>query len=846
MSRFSPLYLGTLPLLADINEQNIAFVICASENKPSSLHILKELLIKTLFSLASKSLDSMFNIVSCTSKVLKWQTGLVKCSLPNITKAAAWIRALQVKNADGTLSAVAEAMEDPTCQAVYLFTSGLPEHAVEELYRHLQETQQAFPVHVVYLPRSGEESQSSFQRILEKAANMSGGSFQAIRLNSGESSDEDNPGCTTSIQHSDCVSKQCCSPLLTGHHSVQFPLSIWNPDSFNTFLRSSVKKDLADSSPKIHSLLRGIRVLARKETDGYYYLGHIVQEVKGSRDCVLIEFEKSQRSRKGKAQFLMQETPLYDVIHYEDARWQPLTPGDGILAPWEKKGERYGPGTVLQVAETEVLHSAFKNSWVLVNFWNGQTKKVSADVAVRIPPSLSERIILEVQMPLAARQMLVEQNPDYPYVVPPGYRASGPCKKNHLHWHDVSAVWSRDTSYTCTHLPCCYFGSSSWEPTKSPLCTMQPDDALIPGTNLTKEELNKKIEEQLSKGRLPISENDENEMREWQENSKLKQGKNFTDPQSGAETDSRVTEPNKVQQGVLASEDPRERRGTMVDAAVNRRKYIIPQKQRAQPFQRSHPQITRIADVSQAKTTFSRVDRVPTKDHSAVGSALHIRRNYSAPSVQQLLVKGALHDGPREIDINTARTEFKRQKWEQRRLKEDQRQQEEHLKRELLLANKRQRSLQRTLQGLQKQQENSVKNGLPREQLQSARAERRRQESCLWDEERNKESQKIEFLRAQHKQREKQLTEHNQTIEDREKRRLELLRNRQQSMQKNLEAALQEQDIQMKEKETAKRQVFQKWERMSQQVEKEKQKHKDLQQYLQEQNLLTLRASLLS
>lgn len=77
----------------------------------------------------------------------------------------------------------------------------------------------------------------------------------------------------------------------------------------------------------------------------------------GSRGHVLIEFERSKKPPKVKAGFRMQETPLYDLIHHEDGRWQPVAAGDRVLAPWEKKGERYGPGTVLQVTETGSSHS---------------------------------------------------------------------------------------------------------------------------------------------------------------------------------------------------------------------------------------------------------------------------------------------------------------------------------------------------------------------------------------------------------------------------------------------------------------------------------------------------------
>lgn len=47
----------------------------------------------------------------------------------------------------------------------------------------------------------------------------------------------------------------------------------------------------------------------------------------------------------------MQETPICDIIHYEDARWRPLIPGDHVLAPLNTSMEQYGPGTILKGAE---------------------------------------------------------------------------------------------------------------------------------------------------------------------------------------------------------------------------------------------------------------------------------------------------------------------------------------------------------------------------------------------------------------------------------------------------------------------------------------------------------------
>ncbi|CAI5786250.1 Hypothetical predicted protein [Podarcis lilfordi] len=846
MSRMSHRCSSTLPLLADIHEQNVAFVLCTSETKTAGLCILKELLIKTLFSLAHKPIDSMFGIVSCANQqVLKWKKSLVECPLRNVTEAAAWIRALQNSSGASPVMAVAAALEDPFCQAVYLFTSGLPEHAVEEISSHLKEAEQAHPVHIVYLVESRGENEHEAQEIMEEVAKASGGSFQAISL----SSDEDIPGCSESICHSGCMCKQPCSSLLMGHHATaRFPSDAWSP----------VKEAFIDWSSEVYNLQRGVQVLARRETDGFYHLGHIVQEVKGSREHILIEFQRSRQSRKGKILCRMQETPLYDVIHYEDARWQPLAPGDAVLAPWDKKGERYGPGVILQVAEAGPSHSAFKNSKVLVNFWNGQTKNMSADVALKIPPSLSERIVLELQMPLAARQMLVEQNPDYPYVVPPGYRASGPCQRSYLgemHWQDAPKDCCVGAGCSFSHHPFCHCCFQAWESFRSPICTVQQDDALIPGTQLTKEELSRKIEEQLSKGRLPISGSNEKE-----QSKKLKEADDVADLKS-QEMESKFTKPNKDHSREGVTEASQEGTGTMVDVAVNTDKCLTQHKQQrrralsqfnkiplsAQPCQRSPSRKTYAADPSQLQAIFNWVDQSLKEDYSAVKSVLPIRRSHSAPPIQKIVTKAVTRDGPREMGINTARMEFKRQKMEQRRRKEEQRREEEHLRRELLLDNKRQRSLQRTLEGSQKQQENigSWTKWHTKKQLQVARAETGRGESRSQEDLKNKEEQRLEFLKAQRKQREKRLAEHQERIDDHEKKRLELLRNRMKSMQNNLEAAAQEQDTQRKEKAAAKLQKLRNQDRMSQQVEKEEQKHKDLQQYLREQSLLVLRASLL-
>lgn len=58
------------------------------------------------------------------------------------------------------------------------------------------------------------------------------------------------------------------------------PVCSWNPDSICMSLISSARRNFIHSSPEASRFIRGARVLARRKADGYYYLGHIAQQVK--------------------------------------------------------------------------------------------------------------------------------------------------------------------------------------------------------------------------------------------------------------------------------------------------------------------------------------------------------------------------------------------------------------------------------------------------------------------------------------------------------------------------------------------------------------------------------------
>ncbi|XP_075014153.1 uncharacterized protein LOC142085754 isoform X2 [Calonectris borealis] len=815
--------------------------------------------------------------------VLKWCNCLVRCSLSSATQAAAWIRSLQFENGMKDASGLAVAFEDPACQSVYLFTDTLPERESEEICQLLVENK-LLPVHVVCLLGDSDDHERSKQKIMEKVARQSGGSFQVIRLPPTASEKIS----SMSISHVQCchtANKDPCGSLLLRCPVTYFPVCAWNPDSLCMPLMPSATRDFIDSSPEASSFMRGARVLARREADGYYYLGHIAQE--SSRERFLIEFDKS-RTLKGKVQLRMQETPLYDILHYDDARQQPLAPGDRVLAPWEAKAERFGPGTVLKVMENKEARLAHSSRGVLVNFWNGQTKEVSSDRALRIPLPLSERIILELQMPLSARQMVVDSSLDYPYIVTPGYRASGHYRQGDSdldYW--PRGLYSTQPCAKCscrrTSLPHCCL--AAWEPTQLTGCKVQQEDAFIPGTSLTKEELSTKIEEQLSEVRISPSESVSRE-EEKKEDKRLKTENLSEDVQSCLEEDDEVIEPKKSPQ--------RKKAHAMVDTAVNTDIWLMETVHKEEADSRQQDAETeanvkhkhglfelRVAEAPiqhsqrspslgtsalvpfRRQSFFDRVNQSLEKDSLTIKSALHVQRPHSTSngqarrstnllnlpkdkSITKSILNGASQERWKEMDFNRAKIEHKRWQEEQRQLKREQQQEADGIRRQLRRDNQRQRLHQRTLQGLEKQLEHKDRALQHMALLQAAGAERSRKESFLPEEEKRKASQRLQFLKTQRLQREELQAERNERSFEQEKGRLDFLRSRMQSRQEMLEQESQEQDRQQKQQQAAKGRVFQSRDRSRQKMEKEGQKLCDLQQYLREQNLLMLRASLLA
>ncbi|XP_030416270.1 uncharacterized protein C11orf16 homolog [Gopherus evgoodei] len=148
-----------------------------------------------------------------------------------------------------------------------------------------------------------------------------------------------------------------------------------------------------------------VPVLARRESDGFYYLGTIKQEIEGERGTFLVEFDKPLASGD-KYSVCVQKTARDDILEYVNGMRHSILPGDKVLAPWEPDLVRYGPGTILLGIETRDPLRASEDEEIMVCFWNDKKVKVPLGVALWIPPDTWERIVEMIHMPFTSRLKL--------------------------------------------------------------------------------------------------------------------------------------------------------------------------------------------------------------------------------------------------------------------------------------------------------------------------------------------------------------------------------------------------------------------------------------------------------
>ncbi|XP_072165649.1 uncharacterized protein [Diadema setosum] len=247
-------------------------------------------------------------------------------------------------------------------------------------------------------------------------------------------------------------------------------------------------------------LLEGMRVLARREKDGYYCAGTIKEKLSAMRSY-LVFFDKDPSG--GKCQHLLQETSIFDIIAYNDAMRHPIVPGDKVLGPWEKNGYRFAPGIVLEGIEGRSTGCAADSDNLVVNFFNGKTAKVPKQTAVWIPHKEYERHRIEIQMPLTARHYVVNE-PSYERSIA-GYTVPSVPSEGTI---SGSVVGLPVLQQGCVYVPMVMkagsLGNGNRLDTSVRQSAVKSEDmhALIPGTGLTREELNVKVMKQLMDNKM--------------------------------------------------------------------------------------------------------------------------------------------------------------------------------------------------------------------------------------------------------------------------------------------------------------------------------------------------------
>ncbi|CAB1416564.1 unnamed protein product [Pleuronectes platessa] len=319
---------------------------------------VKRLLIQTLLTKASLR-DSLFNIVAFSDKVNCWSHHMLPCAPDTVYTALSWIHSIRCGPGRGLLAALSLALSDPTCHAVHLLATDLPDQP-EAVLRALPALAAERPVNTFYLQESYAQLDGNTRDYLQCLTQATGGSCYVIIDGSDGKLGKVIPLYVAESQSSvPFVSPvRCCCPST----SVMIPQQQHNMSSL---LRSSLDHTarlvpscvLSDRTLARSEFFPGSCVLARREVDGLYYLGTVIQQVQGRTGVWVVEFDCPCTAGLGVVSSQRQLVCSLDMVsHHLGLHTRCLVPGDAVLSPWEPNLRRYGPGRVMSTAERRVTN----------------------------------------------------------------------------------------------------------------------------------------------------------------------------------------------------------------------------------------------------------------------------------------------------------------------------------------------------------------------------------------------------------------------------------------------------------------------------------------------------------
>lgn len=406
---------SVIPVLLG-KDRNVTYVLDTSEAMAAILGTVKNLIIQSLLTKASLR-NSLFNIITCSYKITSLSEHMIPCAPDTVYQALSWIHSLRTSPGNDLLTALITAFSDPACQSVHLVTNSLPDN-LENCLNSLS-TFTARPVHTFHVSEKQDLDRDvlDFLKCLTSATK---GSCYRLSLNSNAPAEQLAllHSSEHQIQHQSCSKDKCQVSYYKPFHAVcisPYWCSMGNPFSVTPCVLGKVARG-AEFFP-------GCRVLARREVDGFYYLGTIVHQLQDRGGLFMVTFDKCLPKDNTMMEIISpQLTCQPDMVNITQAHKHSIVPGDTVLAPWEFQMSRYGPGRVVSGMEVRDSVKGGMGDGLVVLFWNGIRLHVRKDLAVWIPASHHEQIIRELQ----------------PNVLRPGCLNHSQC--SHINWSPVCCI----------------------------------------------------------------------------------------------------------------------------------------------------------------------------------------------------------------------------------------------------------------------------------------------------------------------------------------------------------------------------------------------------------------------
>ncbi|XP_005093331.2 uncharacterized protein LOC101861562 [Aplysia californica] len=538
-----------------VPERCVTFCIDTSGSMFNCLHVVKDQLMETLSSLAARDDQPMFNLIEFNSQVTQWADKMVQCTPETVAVAEKWISNLAAKTGTNTQDALLTALADPGCQAVYLVSDGLPDQYADDVLDRVVGVCGRRCIHCIYL--TGETADEVATEFMEDLAVETFGSFHIVTLTTHGCVERITPVYRSDHSHEKLVHtvnntlrpniKTCsvsttlqvdpdkilggpsrAAALAYAHNPFVIPPALYStlphryyypyywsryrPAKAWLAAQDKLGDPVLDLSPAAGSLLVGKKVVARRIEDGYFYRATVQSQNFGEK--FLLAFGPCKHGKYRQTEY--QDTYVFDIVDYVDALRHTIISGDRVLAPWEPEGERFAPGIVLEGQEKRHADGPADQP-LTVSFSNGRTEKVPGDVAVWIHPSTYERLSLELQMPTEARKSLLSTADQYPIENLPGYPTSGPSAEPREYprvdpfvVENSSYLWD---PYMYRYPPYLPYGYPPFvvsprrrvrEDRNRLVESKAVDDAaaVIPGTDMTRQELDDRVMSQLMEHRL--------------------------------------------------------------------------------------------------------------------------------------------------------------------------------------------------------------------------------------------------------------------------------------------------------------------------------------------------------